>query len=110
MDPELEIAFHTEELRDICVDEAIADQILGASVGAALRNRLGDIRAADSVLELTAGHPQPGRLDGQDCYHLALVDGAYLTFVSNHVEPRRCPDETTDWSRVRYVRLVRVGT
>lgn len=107
---ELEIAFHTGELREICIDESIADRRLGASIGAALRNRLGDLRAADSVFELAAGHPHAGQFDGQDCYRLALVNGAWLTFVPNHVEPRRSADETTDWARVRYVRVVHVGS
>jgi len=107
---DLEIAFHTEELRDICIDESIADQRLGASVGAALRNRLGDLRAADSVLELVAGHPHAGQFQGQDCYRLALVNGSWLTFVPNHLEPRRSAGETTDWARVRYVRVVHVGS
>ncbi len=79
---DLEISFHTEGLKDVCIDSALADQTLGPAAAEALRNRLVDIRAADSVYDLLAGHPAAGMHDGVEC----LLD---LCSKSQHASHRR---------------------
>ena len=105
----MEISFHTEELLNFCIDESIADQVFGGIAAEALRNRLGDIRAADSVLELLAGRPHAVRFDDQDCYRLEIADGAWLTIIPNHFKPRTDAKGKPDWGRIRRVRVVAVG-
>jgi len=94
----------------LCIDDAIADQRFGTAAAEALRNRLDDIRAADSVNELLAGRPQALRIGDQDCYRLELVAGTWLTIVPNHIKSRVGTDGRPDWSRVRRVRVVTVGS
>ncbi len=106
----LEISFHTEDLRDVCIDGALADQSLGVVAAEGLRNRLVDIRAADSVYDLLAGQPSAGMHDGVECYRVRLDDGVYLTVVPNHNVLRINAKGGTDWTRVRRIRLVAVGS
>lgn len=107
---DLEISFHTEGLKDVCIDSALADQTLGPAVAEVLRNRLVDIRAADSVYDLLAGHPAAGMHDGVECYRVNLVDGVCLIFVPSHNTPRIDAQGDVDWAKVRRVRIVAVGT
>lgn len=105
----MEITFQSEELLNLCVDESIADERLGIAAAEALRNRLGDIRAADSIYELLAGRPQAVRIGDQDGYRLEIEAGTWLTVVPNHIKPRIDGDGRPDWGRVRRVRVVALG-
>lgn len=106
---DLEISFDTECLRDLCIDGALAEQALGVAAADALRNRLDDIRAADCVFDLLAGHPVAGTHNGAACYQVSLGDGARLVFVPNHNTPRIDAQGDVDWARVRRVRIMAVG-
>jgi len=105
----LEITFHTQELLRLCTDESLADDTFGTVVATALRNRLGDIRAADSVLELLAGRPTQGLYVDQHCYRLEIAVGIWLTIVPNHNSPRVDASGAPLWERVRRVRVLAVG-
>jgi hypothetical protein len=107
---DLEISFHTERLKDVCIDSALADQTLGAAAAEALRNRLDDIRAADSVYDLLAGQPAAGVHNGVECYRVSLVNGARLVFVPSHNVSRINAQGAVDWTRVRRVRIMAVET
>lgn len=93
----------------MCIDDSLADNIIGTHAAEALRNRLDDIRAADSVNDLLAGSPEAGQHGGVDCHRVKLNDDAWLTFVPNHIKPCQDSFGCTDWSRVRRVRIVAVG-
>lgn len=105
----MEISFQSEELLNLCVDESLADERLGAAAGEALRNRLGDIRAADSIHELIAGRPHAVLIGEQDGYRVEIESGVWLTVVPNHIKPRVDADGKPDWGRVRRVRVVALG-
>lgn len=74
-----------------------------------LRNRLDDMRAADSVLQLPAGRPRRDLCNGVDCYRVEFYKDLWLTIVPNHLEPRMNAEGATDWARVRRIRIVGVG-
>jgi len=105
----LEISFQSEELLNLCIDDSIADERLGAAAAEALRNRLGDIRAADSIHELLAGRPQAVRVGDQDGYRLEIESGTWVTVVPNHIKPRTDAKGRPEWGRVRRVRVVALG-
>lgn len=106
----LEISYQSEALRHLCIDDSIADHELGCIAADGLRNRLNDIRAADCVYELPAGHPRPIRLAGQDCYRLEIAKDSWLWIVPNHVKPRIGADGGPDWVRVRRILVIAVGS
>lgn len=95
---------------DVCIDGVLADQTLGVAVAEALRNRLDDIRAADSVNDLLAGQPAAGVHDGVECYRVNLVDDSRLVFIPSHNKPPINAQGGVDWLRVRRVRIVAVET
>ena len=105
----MEISFDTEDLRNLCIDGALADQSLGLAAAESLRKRLEDIRAADCVLDLLAGQPTAGTISGEACYCINLADGVRLTIVPSHNRPRLNGNGAADWPRVRRVRVVAVG-
>ena len=102
----LEISFETKDLRDLCEDELLATQSLGPAVAEALKRRLADIRAADSIHDVLAGHPEVGRYKNFDCYRFELAGGQRLTVIGNHVTPRANAVGAADWERVRRVRVM----
>lgn len=103
----VQIAWDSEELREICEVASAADTALGQEVAAQLRARLADLAAADSPLDLLAG--EPDLIDGDPpTIHIRLAGDDLLVIVSNH----RASDErpsATDWSRVRRIRIVSIG-
>lgn len=94
------------ELREQCADEAVAAQTLPTEVAAALKHRIADIQAADSMQEVLAGKPRKGTYNGEECYVIDLGMSHQLTLVSAHAEPRLTADGSLDWSRIRRVKVV----
>lgn len=105
----MEIAFDTEELLNLCIDESLVERLFCPEAAGGLRNRLDDMRAADSVLQLPAGRPRRDLCDGVDCYRVEFYKDLWLTIIPNHLEPRMNAQGATDWGRVRRVRIVSVG-
>lgn len=102
----LEITFHTKELRDLCADEEAASQLLNQAAAEALKHRISDIRAADSIDEVLAGKPRAGMHEGAECYFIELPPSFRLTVVPAHSKPRVKLDGSADWSCIRRVKVV----
>ena len=102
------MSFETKALRDICEDESLASKALGPVAAEALKNRLSDIRAADTIHEILAGRPHAG--GSMDRYRFELADGYHLTVLPNHAPPRNNAAGTTDWECVRRVRVISLET
>lgn len=81
---------------------------LGATAAGALRNRLSDLRAAESVTDVLAGRPRNLSVNGLDCFQFDLADQFVLTITSNHAPARLDARGHTDWLRVRRVKVVSV--
>lgn len=104
----MELAFDTEDLRDMCEHEATAIARLGPLPAEALKNRLSDIRAADFINDVVAGRPRSSVISGAECFQFDLADRYVLTVTANHVPPRLGGNGQTDWSRVRRVKVLSV--
>jgi hypothetical protein len=104
----LQIAFSTEEIRDLCLVEISAIERLGKDAAAALKNRLSDIRAAEFPKDLIAGNPRTALINGRDSYLIDLADNFVLTLVCNQVNPKLNSDGHLNWDRVRRVKVVSV--
>lgn len=103
----MELAFDTEELRDMCEHEATAIARLGTLAAEALKNRLSDIRAADFINDVVAGQPRSSVISGAECFQFDLADHV-LTVTANHAPPRLDGNGLTDWARVRRVKVMSV--
>src|SRR5438270_63548 len=57
-------AFVTLELRTLCETPALAEHELGMLAAQQLRDRLADLQAVDSVMDLPAGNPREADPDG----------------------------------------------
>lgn len=90
----------------------MALKTLPVSVVEAMKRRLADLRAADSILDLVVGAPRFGASTPTQVT-LRLADGYELVGVANH---RYCPtveDGAVDWARVRRLKVMaieRTGT
>jgi hypothetical protein len=104
----LELAFDTEELRDMCEHEATAIGRLGTLPAEALKNRLSDIQAADFINDVVAGRPRSNVVSGVECFQFDLADQYVLTVAPNHAPPRLDGNGLADWSRIRRVKVVSV--
>lgn len=54
----VELAFATRELRSQCERQDLAETEFGTAVAKTLRNRLADLRAAQTLADLLAGNPR----------------------------------------------------
>ena len=102
------LAFDTFALRSLCESQLKADRELGTKVAARLRDRLADIRAADTVADLAAGRPREIEGGRPRCFSLELADGYHLVFCANH---NRIPVNETggvDWSRVTRIKILQI--
>lgn len=104
---QLELAFESKELRDVCENEAEAKRQLGDSVAEMLKHRLADLNAATSPRDLIAGRPRLSE-DGQRMI-VDICAGSYLIFAANHPKNPTTSNGDLDWGRVNRIRILGVG-
>ncbi len=104
----VEIAFATRQLRDICEKEASAVDAFGVAGVGALKRRLADLRAANSVEDLVAGRPT--QLDGADAGQLSipLTKNLRMVLSANHPHNPTTENGDINWAQVRRVKLQRI--
>ncbi|MCH4582657.1 hypothetical protein QCN28_21815 [Bordetella bronchiseptica] len=102
----MEISFDTKELREQCSDEAYAAETLDSAVVEALKRRISDIRAADSIDDILAGQPRSGSYMGVECYFVDLAAGYQLIVKPAHSKPRVKADGSVDWDSIRRIKVV----
>jgi hypothetical protein len=104
----MEIAFADRTLRAVCEDGAVAELDPDADISDLLRDRLADLRAADSVLDcpgleiLIVQDPEPA-------VQITLARGFALLAKPNHRQPPRAQDGSVDWRRVRRIQITEVA-
>lgn len=102
----MELAFAARDLRRLCESAPTAQRTLGPEVAAALKARVADLWAAETVNDLPFApraelNTQPATM------LLALVDGFHIRFRSNHHQ-HRTVDGAPDWSTVRRIQITAI--
>lgn len=101
------IAFNTPTLRRLCEDNSVAVARFGEQVGASLRGRLADLRAAGTIADLLVGRPRTrGPINRE--LTLDLAAGASSLWIANHTKPRVDDAGMVDWSQTTYVQLMKI--
>lgn len=96
----MELAFATRNLRALCEDEGRAYQVIGPNAAASLKDRLADLRAANSLADVLVGslrllsQPEP-------TVTLELADGYLMLCRVNHSTLPVLPTGEVEWNRVR---------
>jgi hypothetical protein len=103
----MELAFETKQLRSWCEDPEHAKCPFKPEVKEQLKNRLADLTAANSPLDLIAGTPRffnshPPRIS------LALGSSHALNCVVNHSSPKLDDDGHVIWETVRRLRITSI--
>lgn len=104
----MEVAFDSELLRSICEDQAVATNELGPAVAGTLQRRLADLRAANAVSDLPAGHPRVSILENDKYLVIDLSEGHVIALQANH---RRNPTNErggVEWGRVSRLKVIRI--
>lgn len=103
----MELAFNSLRLRSWCENSEEALLSFKAVVVEHLQNRLADIRAAGSPMDLIAGSPNftDGRVPRLT---VLLADTHIMTCTVNHATPTRDTSGNIDWSRVRRLRIMSI--
>lgn len=104
----MELAFRTRELRSICEDEDVAAERFDPRVVGSLKRRLADLRAADSVDDLVAGHPRLAS-DPYPAVSLDLACGYELVCHVNHPNPQVGADRQLSWPSVRRLQVTAIA-
>lgn len=100
----VELAFRTRALRARCEEPATAQADWTPEVREQLQNRIADIRAADSPLELIAGSPVfiEGRYPRIE---ISLPDDIVLVCQVNHSTIQLNSYAQVEWKRVRRIKV-----
>jgi len=107
----LEVAFATEELRDLCIHISLAEQHFGYAVACNLRTRLADLSAMSNASEVFVlpGRPTVITIDnGREGIAVNLSEGIQLVYAPAHGTPRLLPSGGTDWSRTSRIKILRI--
>lgn len=105
----MEITFATTDLRDMCEKEEAAGRILSLVAAEALKHRMSDIRAADSIHEVLVGRPRVGDFNGKECFIIDLDEEFQLKVIAAHSKPPLRTDGSADWEQIRRVKVVSLG-
>ncbi|MEQ3629358.1 MAG: hypothetical protein ABNH49_11940 [Hyphomonas sp.] len=104
----MQIAFETEELRDLCLKADVAEARVGAAHTASLFAALADIRAAATAIELFMGEFIEASENVPPMIRIAIGSYGKLLLVSNQVRHNGPNAEGVDWSQVKRVRIMEV--
>ena len=103
---QLEIAFKTKKLREICEDCNKAEELLGEDVSRKLASRLSDLRACESIEQLPVGNPSEVVIGGKRTISINIAQKVHLYFSSNHVSQSK--NNRVDWSKVYRIKIVQI--
>jgi proteic killer suppression protein len=101
-----DLAFGSRRLREICEKQESALLELGETVAEALRTRVADLRAANSMSDLIAGSPRRVTRSHKEHFILDLCDGQVLVFRSNHLRDQKTV--VIDWNKVTRVQILQI--
>lgn len=106
--PNLDLAFDSRPLRQLCESHAKAKRELGEEVAKKLKARLADFQAAATVKDIPAG--KPIELDGDKVGQMAveLTDGFRLIFCANHNRIPILQKDKVDWSQVTRIKIMNI--
>ena len=102
---DLDLAFSTRELRDLCERRDCARQKLGPQVSEALRERLADFVAAKSPSDLLVGNPRIIICEDTEQMTVDLCEGYQIRFLANHPTSRRTHSAAIQWSKVNRIKI-----
>lgn len=108
IDSQLELAFSTKSLREVCENPAEAERAYGLRAAGSLRARLADLEAARNIGELLVGNPRPCSTIA-NAFQIDLVEDLVLFFESNHPSRNSPMNNHTDWDRVTRIKLTKIG-
>lgn len=106
MGNDLELAFKTKKIREICEDKDKAESALGTDAAGLLQAGISELLAAASVDELLTGNL--GKLsDKPPTYGLDYEYGKII-FSPNHVKNPLLPNGLIDWPKVKYIQILKI--
>ncbi len=101
----LELAFETGALRAICEFTSKAEDALGSVAAEALKRRLADLRAAETIFDLVVCKP----VQTDEPRELSIwLGGEYRMIIKcNHVKTPILEDGSINWGAVTRVKVMR---
>ncbi|QRM89048.1 hypothetical protein FG167_07290 [Lacinutrix sp. WUR7] len=104
------VAFKDRNLRDLCEDEGKCILIYGEEATIQLQNRLLDLFAAESILDVLVGNLKEIRLNDLICFQLELNENYVLELVPNHTDLEDFNLENgIDWSAITRIKITSIN-
>lgn len=101
----MELAFSSKEIRRICQNSEVAEELFGKETSAELKHRLSDLRSGRTVYDLPRSILEKSEFNGGEAYLVEISREYCLKFIPNHVEtPQNC-DGAVDWHRVYRIKI-----
>lgn len=105
---QLELAFATRSLRNICEFEDVAVEALGPQGAKALQRRLADLRAAVSIDDVLASRKLKVNTKNGEL-RIPLNANLHISVRPNHTKPVLRPDGGVDWEHVTRIQITEIG-
>lgn len=103
---DLEVAFRTRKIRQICEEMRRADEALGAADADALRRQVADLLACGSIEDLQLLGPRLQVGEHTKCLYIDVSGTLRVRLGVNHMRPPMNEHGGIDWSRVTRVKIV----
>ena len=105
----LELSFSSSEIREVCLSQYTAVREFGSFIGEKLIDRLADLRAATSPIDLIAGNPQPIEIRSNQYYAVYLSENNFLVFSTNQKETPIFDNGYIDWAHIYRIKILYIG-
>jgi hypothetical protein len=104
----LELSFENIELRKICEEEEAAILKYGDTIATQLQNRLSDIFAAETVLDLPVGNPHKIGEHPYLFYVINLTNDIQFKFCAANKIKSFNQNGELDWSKITRIKLLNI--
>ena len=101
----MEIAFETQGVRSLCISDPTMRRRFGPESAALIKSVLADIRAAQSILEVTDHKLQPLGPNGERL-ELVFDNNLVLVILANQRKITRKEDGSVDWNFVKRIKII----
>ncbi|MFB9053274.1 hypothetical protein ACFFVB_09305 [Formosa undariae] len=104
------VAFKDIVLRDLCEDEDKCILIYGQEATTQLQNRLLDLFAAESILDILVGNLKEIRFGDTLSFQLDLDNKYFLELVPNHTDLKDFNQENLiDKSEIKRIKIIAIN-
>lgn len=104
----MDIQFDTEEIRTLCLNQSVAERRFGKEEAEQLRNRIADLRATETILELPVGLTSEIGGENGRVRFVTVGSGRELVMTANNKQVPVAEDGNVNWLMVDRIKILKI--